>query len=114
MQPNEPQVLYLTTKGWKTGRAHQIEIWFVHTGGLYYVVSEFGSSSHWVQNIKHNSSVSFRVDSDTLEGAGRIVNVKSEPKLRAKVCELMEHKYHWSAGLIVELAPTKRLVQLGQ
>ena len=26
---DNPQFLYLTTKGWKTGKQHKIEIWFV-------------------------------------------------------------------------------------
>jgi hypothetical protein len=37
---NEPQFLYLTTIGWKTGNPHEIEIWFVAHDGRYYVVSE--------------------------------------------------------------------------
>jgi hypothetical protein len=27
--PKQPQLLYLTTIGWKTGKQHRIEIWFV-------------------------------------------------------------------------------------
>ena len=37
---NEPQYLYLTTKGRKTGKPHQIEIWFVAYDGYCYVISE--------------------------------------------------------------------------
>jgi hypothetical protein len=36
----EQQFLYLTTKGWKTGRQHRIEIWFVSSADKYYIVSE--------------------------------------------------------------------------
>ena len=34
------QFLYLATTGWKTGRQHRIEIWFVEYSGRYYIVSE--------------------------------------------------------------------------
>ncbi len=48
------QVLYLTTKGCKTGRQRRIEIWFVLYAGKYYVFSERKEKAHWVQNIMHN------------------------------------------------------------
>jgi hypothetical protein len=32
--------LYLTTKGWKTGRQHKIEMWFVSYADKHYIVSE--------------------------------------------------------------------------
>jgi len=34
----EEQFLYLTTKGWKTGKEHRIEIWFVSYDDKYYVI----------------------------------------------------------------------------
>ena len=39
---NQPDFLYLTTIGWKTGKHHKIEIWFVEYNKRYYVISE-----HW-------------------------------------------------------------------
>ena len=59
----QQQFLYLTTKGWKTGRQHRIEIWFVSYAGKYYVISERKEKAHWVQNIVHNSGVIFRMES---------------------------------------------------
>ncbi|MBD0359100.1 MAG: nitroreductase family deazaflavin-dependent oxidoreductase [Nitrososphaeraceae archaeon] len=46
-----PQFLYLTTIGWKTGKQHRIEIWFVEYNKRYYLVSERRKHAHWVQNI---------------------------------------------------------------
>lgn len=100
----EDQFLYLTTKGWRTGKKHQVEIWFVKHGEKYYIVSETGERSHWVQNIKHNPTVAFRVGEKSLMGSVRALD-KAEPELLATVKKLMESKYKWSDGLIVELTP---------
>ncbi|MDV3293574.1 MAG: nitroreductase family deazaflavin-dependent oxidoreductase [Nitrososphaerales archaeon] len=99
------QFLYLTTRGWKTNRPHEIEIWFVGHDGKYYVVSERGKRSHWVQNIRSQPSISFRVGARTSKGNGRIVDRRKELELAGAVSALMDEKYKWSRGLIVELAP---------
>jgi hypothetical protein len=48
---NQAQFLYLTTIGWKTGRQHRIEIWFVDYNDKYYIMSERLNRAHCVQNI---------------------------------------------------------------
>ncbi len=45
------------------------------------------------------------MDSDKYLGLGRIIDPDGEPELAKKVSELMEAKYQWSDGLIVELRP---------
>jgi hypothetical protein len=45
------------------------------------------------------------------EGIGRIIDPEDEPELAKKVLELMETKYQWSDGLIVELRPEPGVVQ---
>jgi len=101
----EPQYLYLTTRGWKTGRDHTIEIWFVAHGGRYYMVSEHRERSHWVQNIRREPEVAFRVGDRRFIGRGRVVDPAAEPELAGAVAALMDAKYEWSDGLIVELEP---------
>ncbi len=54
--PSQLQFLYLTTKGWKTGKVHEIEIWFVEQNEKYYVLSE--------HKKKH---IGFRISFITLE-----------------------------------------------
>jgi deazaflavin-dependent oxidoreductase (nitroreductase family) len=105
---DRPEFLYLTTAGWKTGRPHRIEIWFVEHDERYYVMSERRERSHWVKNIAHNSKVSFDVNRKTFAGSAMIVNQKQEPKLAAEVSKLMDAKYRWDRGLIVELDPAGR------
>jgi deazaflavin-dependent oxidoreductase (nitroreductase family) len=106
MNPQQEQhFLYLTTKGWKTGIQYKIEIWFVSYAGKYYVISERKAKAHWVQNIMHNSKVTFTVSSKSFEGAARVVDKQSESKLAEDVSSLMHAKYGWSDGLIIELTP---------
>lgn len=105
--------LYLTTTGRRTGVPRQIEIWFVAHGGRYYMVSERREGSHWVKNIQSQARVLFSVGTRSDRGAGtqptaamaRTVSADREPELAARVCALMDEKYGWSDGLIVELTP---------
>lgn len=99
------QYLYLTTTGWKSGNPHEIEIWYVEHGGCYYLVSEMLERSHWVQNIRHNPAVQVRVGEHHFAGSGRVLDPDTEPELCEAVCSLMDVKYEWSEGLIVELCP---------
>ena len=99
------QFLYLITTGRKTGKPHKIEIWFVARDGKYYLVSEREDRSHWVQNLKSDPKISFSVGEDTYRGRGRVIDRKAEPALAARITALMNAKYKWSEGLLVELAP---------
>lgn len=101
----EAEFLYLTTTGWKTGRAHEIEIWYVAHDGRCYVVAEHGTRAHWGQNIQRDPAVRFCVGKQTYQGRGRIVRREDEAALAAAVAARMDAKYDWSDGLIVELAP---------
>jgi deazaflavin-dependent oxidoreductase (nitroreductase family) len=100
----EQQFLYLTTKGWKTGREHRIEIWFVSYANKYYIISERKEKAHWVQNIMHNSRIKFTVKSRSFEGNARIVDKNTDSKLAEEISNLMHTKYGWSDGLIVEVS----------
>jgi deazaflavin-dependent oxidoreductase (nitroreductase family) len=101
---HHPLFLYLTTIGWKTGKQHRIEIWFVNYNDKFYVISE-REHAHWVQNIMHDPRISFAVNYETWEGTARVVHKEKEPKLAAEVSNLMGTKYGWNEGLIVELIP---------
>jgi len=99
--------LYLTTIGWKSGRRHEIEIWFTESDGRYYVISELGERSHWVQNVRRNPEVQFRVGTLSLHGAARVVDPVQEPELHAAVCRVSIEKYDWGEGTAVELSPSE-------
>ena len=53
----------------------------------------------------HNPGVIFTVSSKSFQGIARIIDKDSESKLAGKVSSLMNTKYAWSDGLIVELTP---------
>jgi deazaflavin-dependent oxidoreductase (nitroreductase family) len=97
------QFLYLTTIGWRTGNQHRIEIWFVEHNERYYIISERLEGGHWVQNIKRNPKVSFSINDNIFKGTARIVDQEKEPMLAGEISKLMNTKYNWSQGLIVEL-----------
>lgn len=104
----EPQFLYLTTRGRKTGKPHQIEIWFVHHEDGYYLMCESPNTTDWVKNIRANPAIYFSLgsrDAEVFEGVGRIVAPETEPDLAGEITHLMNGKYQWSDGLIVELKP---------
>ncbi|MGB8450208.1 MAG: nitroreductase/quinone reductase family protein, partial [Nitrososphaeraceae archaeon] len=88
---------------WNTGKEHRIEIWFVEHNKRYYVISERRERAHWVQNISNNPRITFSVHDRTFEGTARLVDPKNEPELTNRISELMDSKYKWHQGLIVEL-----------
>jgi hypothetical protein len=104
---------YLTTMGRTTGEPRQIEIWFAEHAGRHYLVSEKREKSGWVKNIEHTPTVSFSVGTREDHQAGlkarraraRIVRAEAEPELARTIAALMDTKYGWSDGLIVELSP---------
>ncbi len=99
------EFLYLTTTGWKSGKPHEIEIWYVNHRKCQYLVSGGGDEAHWVRNIQHNPRITFRILGQNYTGVGRAINKATEPELARVVAELMQKKYNWSDGLIVELCP---------
>lgn len=68
-------------------------------------MSELGKNAHWVRNIKHNARISFSIDGLNYKGEARIIDFLKESQLAAQVSELMNAKYKWDQGLIVELEP---------
>lgn len=102
--------LYLTTTGRKTGLPRRIEIWFVEHDGRLYVVSERGREAHWVENLARDHRVRLSVGTRAepgsvraeIDASARIVD--DEPRIAA-VRALMDAKYEWSDGLVVELEP---------
>jgi deazaflavin-dependent oxidoreductase (nitroreductase family) len=101
--------LYLTTIGRVSGLPRTIEIWFVERGGHYYIVAERREAAQWVKNIERKSAVRFRVGTrdDHGEASAATASIVKEPALIATVASLMDAKYGWSDGLVVEIAPLK-------
>lgn len=102
---SEPEYLFLTTRGRRTGQPREIEIWFTRRQGRYYVIAEHGEQARWVGNLLAERRVQVRVGGETFPAQARIVDAAAEPELSAEIRKLSETKYGWGDGLVVELAP---------
>ncbi|HEV2115424.1 MAG TPA: nitroreductase family deazaflavin-dependent oxidoreductase [Terriglobales bacterium] len=100
----EPDYLYLTTTGRRTGLAREIEIWFTRRDGLYYVIAEY-PTSQWVQNVSANANVAVRLGEERFAASVRVIDPAAEPALHAAVQQLSREKYGWGDGVVVELQP---------
>ena len=104
MPPAEPEFLYLTTTGRRSGVPREIEIWFTTHDGRHYLVAEHGERAGWVRNIRANPRVRVRIGTRTHEGRARVVDAREEPELASAVRRLSEGKYGWGDGLVVEVS----------
>jgi deazaflavin-dependent oxidoreductase (nitroreductase family) len=87
---------YLTTFGRKTGRPHEIEIWFAAAGGKIYMLSGGRDASDWVKNVLANPEVSIRIGDQTFVGMARIITSATEEEDQAR--RLLAGKYEeWEA-----------------
>ncbi len=87
---------YLTTKGRKTGKPHEIEIWFCIVNNTLYLLSGGADGSDWVKNLRANPEVTVRIGKYIFAATTRIVkNIGEESTVRP----MMAAKYQgWQDG----------------
>jgi len=102
---SEPRHLSLTTRGRRSGKPREIEIWFTRRDGRYYLIAEHGPRANWVKNLVADPAVRLRVGRKTFRAQARVVDAQAERALARAVRALSEKKYGWGDGLVVELAP---------
>ena len=83
---------YLTTTGRRSGRPHEIEIWFGVIDATLYLVSGNGPTSDWYQNLVADPEVTVRIDQEIRPGRARVVSNVDE---RRRVGDAMGAKYVW-------------------
>ena len=89
------------TTGRRTGRSHQIEIWFGmrQDGSVIYLLSGGGGRSDWVRNIRANPEVTVHLgsrDGAEVPPRGRVV---TDPEEDAVARRLLASKYQgWREG----------------
>jgi deazaflavin-dependent oxidoreductase (nitroreductase family) len=105
---SEGQFLYLTTKGRRTGRPREIEIWFTRDGDRYHVIAEHGERAQWVKNLRADGAVSVRVGRRTFPARARVLDGARQARAVAAARARSEAKYGWGDGLVVELRPRRR------
>jgi len=93
----DEDMCYLTTAGRKSGRPHEIEIWFGIREGRLYLLSGGGDRADWVKNLKQSPRVKVRINSQTASGTARVVRPNTKEDAAAR--ELLDGKYMgWRAG----------------
>ena len=90
---------YLTTTGRKTGKPHEIEIWFGVLRDTIYLLSGGAGESDWVKNLRANPEVTVRIGKYIFAATARIVkDIKEESIIRP----LMAAKYQgWEEGQLL-------------
>ena len=91
---------YLTTKGRRTGKLHEVEIWFGVVDDTLYLISGNGAKADWYRNAQATPAVTVRIDSDNRTGVAREVTDIAE---RRAVGELMGVKYPWDGDASIGL-----------
>ena len=104
-EASEPQVLYLTTTGRKTGLPREVEIWFVRNDGKLYILAEHFFKTHWVQNILKNPRVRIRLSEREFPATGRVLDPEQDASTYHLAQDLERKKYGWGEGLPVEFTP---------
>jgi len=93
----DEDMCYLTTTGRKSGRPHEIEIWFGIREGRLYLLSGGRDAADWVKNLKRTPSVKVRINTRTESGTARVVRPNTREDTAAR--ELLDGKYMgWREG----------------
>ena len=95
LEPNKNEKLvYLTTFGRRTGKAHTVELWFAsHDGRIF--LSHEGKQTDWMKNVVSNKRVSVRIGSLNFDADGRIAG-DGEPREVGK--RALYEKYYGPAS----------------
>jgi deazaflavin-dependent oxidoreductase (nitroreductase family) len=96
------QYLYLTTRGRKSGLPREIEIWFTHRDGRFYLIAEY-PTSQWIRNLLAHPEAQVRIIGKSLFVRARLVSPEAEPELHRAIADLSRQKYGWGEGTIIEL-----------
>lgn len=79
---------YVTTTGRRTGKPHEIEIWFVAEGRTAYLMSGGADASDWVRNMRRDPSVTVRIRDETLPAHARFdMDAEDEARIRGAMAD---------------------------
>lgn len=82
----------LSTIGRRSGRVHEVEIWFGVVGDTAYFISGNGPGADWYRNALASGTVWMRFGEEVCAGTPRDV---TDPAERRAVGTLMGAKYPW-------------------
>jgi deazaflavin-dependent oxidoreductase (nitroreductase family) len=84
-------VLYLTTRGRRSGRPHRVEIWFAARDGRLYLLAGGRERADWVRNLRAHPSVTVEIGAETRAGRARFPAPGTPEDQRAR--DLLLAKY---------------------
>lgn len=88
---------YLMTRGRRTGRPHEIEIWFALDGRTLYMLSGGRERSDWVRNLRADPRVTVRLRDTSYDADARVVDDGEESEHgRTLVFEKYQPRYSGS------------------
>ena len=97
---SEIECCYLTTTGRRSGRPHEIEIWFGVIESTLYLISGNGPTADWYQNLLAVPAVTVRIGHETRPGRASAV---TDPQERRRVGDVMGAKYVWDGDPAIGL-----------
>jgi deazaflavin-dependent oxidoreductase (nitroreductase family) len=93
------QFCYVTTRGRRTGKSHEIEIWFGLEGQTTYMLSGGRERSDWVRNIVADPVVTVRIGDGKYTGRGRVVAAATDEDALARRLLLGKYTASYSGDL---------------
>ena len=90
----------IVTTGRRTGRHHEIEIWFGVLDGTMYLISGNGPGADWYRNLLARPEVVVKLAGEERVGSARDV---TDPGERRRCGELMGRKYVWDGDASIGL-----------
>jgi deazaflavin-dependent oxidoreductase (nitroreductase family) len=88
------------TIGRRTGKGHEIEIWFGVIGDTMYLISGNGQTADWYRNALADPHVSVRLAGESHAGIARHV---TDPDERRRAGDVMGKKYPWDGDASIGL-----------
>jgi deazaflavin-dependent oxidoreductase (nitroreductase family) len=82
----------LTHIGRKTGRPHEVTIWFLVDGEMVYLAT-MNMERQWTRNVQARPEVRLRIGDETFSGEAAVITEADE---MARVVDLLRRKY-WLA-----------------
>ena len=92
------QTTRLTHYGRKTGKPHEVTIWFVLDGDRLYIGTA-NVNRQWVQNVQKTPQVKLSIAGENVEGTARFLTERAEHE---RAMAAIRRKY-WMFRAIIEL-----------
>lgn len=88
------KLIYLTTRGRRTGKPHSVELWFAVQNDKIFLSHE-GRHTDWMKNLQKYGKVDFKIGDTSFCGRARIV---ADTEVFNKGKHALYAKYYGKAG----------------